>query len=185
MVEQMVASAKPKMEAAVEHLLSELKTLRTGRASAQMLDSVQVVYYGTQTPLKALANLTVPEPTQILIQPFDASAVKDIVTAIKDSGLGFNPSDDGRSIRLIVPPLTAERREELVKMAHKMGEESRISIRQIRGKVWDEIQKAQKDSEITEENRDWGRDEIDKLTADHNKKIEQAIKDKEAEIRTV
>ena len=185
MVEQMVASAKPKMEAAVEHLLSELKTLRTGRASAQMLDSVQVVYYGTQTPLKALANLTVPEPTQILIQPFDASAVKDIVTAIKDSGLGFNPSDDGRSIRLIVPPLTAERREELVKMAHKMGEESRISIRQIRGKVWNEIQKAQKDSEITEENRDWGRDEIDKLTADHNKKIEQAIKDKEAEIRTV
>jgi ribosome recycling factor len=185
MVDQMVASAKPKMESALEHFVNELKTVRTGRASVQMVDSVLVPYYGTPTPLKALATLTVPEPTQILIQPFDASAVKEIVNAIRESGLGFNPSDDGRTVRLVVPALTADRREEMVKMVGKMGEEARIAVRQVRGKVWDEIQKAQKDSLITEENRDWGRDEIDKVTAEYNKKIEQAVKEKEAEIRTV
>lgn len=185
MVEQMVSGAKPKMEATFEYFIDELKTIRTGRASSQMLDSVIVSYYGTNTPLKALATLTVPEATQILIQPFDASAVKDIVTAIRESGLGFNPSDDGRVIRVTIPPLTAERREDMVKFVGKMGEEARITIRQIRGKIWDEIQKSQQDGVITEVNRDFGRDEIDKITAEYNKKIEDAIKEKETEIRTV
>lgn len=185
MVEQMVAAAKPKMESALEYFQNELKTVRTGRASAGMVEHVTVSYYGTPTPLKALATLTVPEATQILITPFDASSVKEIVNAIRDANLGFNPSDDGRTIRLNIPPLTAERREELVKMVGKMGEEARIAIRQIRGKVWEDIQKAQKDSVITEDNRDWGRDEIDKITGEFNKKIETAVKEKEAEIRTV
>jgi ribosome recycling factor len=185
MVDQMVAAARPKMDAALEHFQTELKTVRTGRASVNMVDQVMVSYYGTPTPIKALATLTVPEATQIVIQPFDANSTKEISNAIRDANLGFNPTDDGRTVRVSVPPLTAERREDMVKMVGRMSEEARISIRQIRGKIWDEIQKAQKDSIITEENRDWGRDEIDKITAEYNKKIETVMKEKEAEIRTV
>jgi ribosome recycling factor len=175
MVDQMVGAAKPKMQAALEHFLNELKTVRTGRASATMVEHVMVSYYGTMTPLKALATLTVPEATQITIQPFDQAAVRDIV----------NPTDDGRTVRVQIPPLTAERREEMVKMVNKMSEEARIVIRQIRGKVWDDIQKGRKDSTLTEENLTWGRDEIDKITAEFNKKIEDGVKEKEVEIRTV
>ncbi|MBU6389327.1 ribosome recycling factor [Patescibacteria group bacterium] len=181
----MVASAKPRMDAALAHFTSELHTVRTGRASAGMLDSIMVAYYGTPTPLKSLATVTVPEATQIVIQPFDANTVKDISAAIRESELGFNPSDDGRVVRISVPPLTAERREELVKRVGKMAEEARIAVRQARGDIWDRIQKAQRDGEITEDNRDWGREEIDKITAEYNKKIEAATKEKEAEIRTV
>lgn len=185
MVTQMVSAAKPKMETALQHFTDELKTVRTGRASAGMVEHVVVSYYGTPTPLKALATLMVPDASQILIQPFDAASVKDIVTAIREAGLGFNPTDDGRTVRLNVPPLTAERREEMVKLVNKMGEEARITIRQVRGKTWEDIQKAQKDGVITEDNRDWGRDEIDKITAEYNKKVEALVKEKEAEIRTV
>ena len=185
MVDQMVASAKPKMQATLDHFTDELKTLRTGRASGSMIEHVLVPYYGTPTPLKAMATLTVPEATQILVQPFDRSAVRDIVTAIRDAQLGFNPTDDGSIVRVSIPLLTAERREELVKMAAKMGEEARIAIRQIRGKVWEDIQKGKKDSVLTEDNFNWGRDEIDKMTAEFNKKIEEITKEKEAEIRTV
>ena len=185
MVQELVAGVKPKMEAALQHFIEEIKTVRVGRASASMLDGVIVSYYGTPTPLKQLATLTVPEATQIVIQPYDASAVKDIRTAIIDAELGFNPSDDGRSLRVTVPPLTAERREELVKQLNKMAEAARIAIRNVRGDAWDKVQKAQKDSEITEDDRTWGRDELDKLTGEFNKKIEQATKEKEAEVRTV
>lgn len=182
MVQEMVAAARPKMEATLQHLTEELKTVRTGRASAQMLDGVMVMYYGTQTHLKQLATINVPEPTQILIQPFDANAVSDIVTAIRSAELGFNPTDDGRSVRITVPPLTAERREELAKKVGKMAEAARISVRTIRGDIWEDIQKAQKAAEISEDNREWGRDEIDKLTGEYNKKIEEIAKVKEGEI---
>lgn len=181
----MVNAAKPKMEAALAHFVDELKTIRTGRATASMLDSVVVSYYGTETPLKQLATITFPEPTQLLITPFDANAIGDIRLGIQQAELGFNPSDDGRTLRIVVPPLTAERREELVKKVGKIAEEARIAVRNIRGEAWEHIQKAQKDGEISEDNRDWGRAEIDKLTADYNKKIEAAVKEKEAEIRTV
>lgn len=185
MVDQMVAGAKPKMQSALDYFSGELKTLRTGRASGSMIEGVVVSYYGTPTPLRALATITVPEATQIMVQPFDSNAVREIVNAIRDAQLGFNPTDDGRVVRVNIPALTAERREELAKMAGKMGEEARIVVRQIRGKVWEDIQKGKKDGDLTEENFNWGRDEIDKLTADTNKKIEEMVKDKEAEIRTV
>jgi ribosome recycling factor len=185
MVQPLITAAKPKMEGAIAHFLEELKTLRTGRASASMLDSVVVSYYGTMTPLKGLATIAVPEPSQIVIQPFDASSIKDIREAIIQADLGLNPSDDGRSLRLVVPPPTAERREELVKKAGKIAEEARISIRSIRGNVWEEVQAMQKRAEISEDNRDYGRAEIDKLTAEYNKKVEELLKEKEKDIRTV
>jgi ribosome recycling factor len=185
MVQDMVNSAKPKMEAALSHFQSEMKNIRAGRASAQMLDSVVISYYGTPTPLKGLATITTPDAAQILIQPFDVAIVKEINNAISLSDLGFNPSDDGRVVRINVPPLTADRREELVKKIGKTAEAARVSVRAVRGDVWEEIQKSQKDGVISEDNRDWGRAEIDKLTAEYNKKIEQMTKDKEVEIRTV
>jgi ribosome recycling factor len=185
MVETMVAQTKPKMAAAVEHFQAELKTVRTGRASAQMVEHVLVPYYGTPTALKSLATLTVPEANQISISPFDVSAVRDIVTAIRDAGLGFNPTDDGRTVRILIPPLTSERREELVKLAHKMSEEARVSIRQVRAKTWEDIQKAKKDGVVTEDSFLWGRDELDKITGEQNKAIEEMVKQKELEIRTI
>lgn len=185
MVQEMIAGVKPKMEAALTHFLDELKTLRTGRASAQVLDHIMVEYYGVPTSLKQLATITVPEATQIAIQPFDVSAIGAIRTAIEEADLGFNPSDDGRMLRIIIPPLTAERREELVKRVGKVAEAARVAVRSARGEVWEEVQNAQKAGEISEDNRDWGRAELDKLVGDFNKRIEQAVKDKEAEIRTV
>lgn len=181
----MVEAAKPRMETALAHFSDEIKTVRTGRASASMLDSVMVPYYGTMSPLKQMATITSPEPQQLLIQPFDSNALNDIRMGIQQAELGFNPSDDGRVLRITIPPLTAERREELAKKVHKMAEEARIVLRNIRGEIWEEIQKAQKAGEISEDNRDWGRDEIDKMTAEFNKKVEETAKEKEAEIRTI
>lgn len=184
-VPELLLAARPKMEGALNHLHEELKTLRTGRASAQMLDGITVTYYGTSTPLKALATVNAPEPSQILVQPFDASAIKTIREAIIAAELGFNPSDDGRVLRISVPPLTAERREELVKKAGKMLEAAKVAVRNIRGEVWEHIQKLQKESEISEDLRDQGRADVDELTAEFNKKLEALTKEKEADIRTV
>lgn len=185
MVQEMVKKATPKMDAAYEHFQTELKAIRTGRVSPNILDNVVVMYYGTPTALRQLATVNVPDATQILVQPFDTNAINDLVVAIRNSDLGFNPSDDGRQIRIMVPALNAERREELVKKIGKIAEAARISVRNIRGEIWDEIQKAEKNSEISEDNRDWGRAEIDKMVVEYNKKIENASKEKETEIKTV
>jgi ribosome recycling factor len=185
MVQEMVAAARPKMDAAIAHFTEELKTVRTGRANVAMLDGVTVSAYGSMVPLKQIASVMAPEPQQLLIQPYDTSQLADIRTAIVQADMGFNPSDDGRALRIVIPPLTSERREELIKKVGKMAEETRITIRNVRGDIWDQIQKAQKDAQISEDNRDWGRDEIDKTTAEYNKKVEELVKEKEGELRTV
>lgn len=185
MVQQLIAPAKPKMDAAIQHFQDELKTIRTGRANVQMLDTILVPYYGTQTPLRQMATITAPEPQLLQIQPFDAGTLNDIRQGIIQAEMGFNPTDDGRVLRISIPPLTAERREDLVKKLHKLAEEARISVRTTRGDIWEQIQKSQKAGEISEDNRDWGRDEIDKLTTEYNKKIEELVKEKETDIRTV
>lgn len=185
MVQDMVSAARPKMDAALLHFSEELKTIRTGRANAAMLDGVMVSAYNSMMPLKQVATVTSPEPQQLLVQPFDATLIGEIRTAIVQADLGFNPSDDGRALRISIPPLTTERREELIKKVGKMAEETRISLRNIRGEIWEQIQKSQKAGEISEDNRDWGRDEIDKVTAEYNKKVEDEVKEKEAEIRHV
>lgn len=181
----MVAAAKPKMEAAVSHFAEELKSVRTGRANSQMLDGVMVSYYGSMAPLRQMATINIPEATQLLIQPFDVNALADIRLAVEQAELGFSLSDDGRALRVTIPPLTAERRDEMVKKVGKLAEEARISVRTARGEAWEKIQESQKRGEITEDNRDWGRDEIDKMVAEYNKKIEDHSKEKEVELRTV
>lgn len=184
-VQTMVAAAKPKMEAALEHFREGLKSVRTGKATVQILDPVVVPYYGTMTPLRQMATMSTPEPNQILIQPFDANAIDDIRQGIQQAQLGVSLSDDGRVLRVVIPDLTAERRDQLVKQVSKMAEETRISIRTVRGETWEVIQETQKKGEISEDNRDWGRAEIDKMTAECNKKIEELAKAKEVDIRTV
>jgi len=184
-VKTLAAAAKPKMDAAVAHFSEELKSVRTGRANAQILDMVTVAYYGSQMPLNQMATIAVPEATQLLVTPFDANALGDIRLAIEQAQLGLSMSDDGRALRLVIPALTAERREEMVKKVGKLAEEARISIRTARGDAWEAIQKAQKAAEISEDNRDWGRDELDKQTAEYNKKVEDLTKVKEAELRTI
>ena len=181
----MVGAAKPKMEAAMEHFRESLKSVRTGKATVQILDPVVVPYYGTQTPLRQMASMSTPEPNQILIQPFDANSIDDIRQGIQQAGLGLSLSDDGHVLRVVVPDLTSERRDQLIKQVGKMAEETRISIRNIRGETWEIIQESQKKGEISEDNRDWGRSEIDKMTADNNKKIEELAKAKEVDIRIV
>lgn len=185
MVQDIVNQAKPRMELAFKHYLEELKTVRTGRVSPNIFDSVMVTYYGVQTALKQLATVSVPDATQIVIQPFDSNAINDIRVAIQNSEYGFNSSDDGRVLRISVPPLNAERREDLVKKIGKISEEARVAIRNIRGEIWEEVQKAEKNAEISEDNRDWGRAELDKLAGEFNKKIETEMKEKEAEVRVV
>ncbi len=184
-VKAAVSALKPKMEAAITHFSGELKTVRTGRANAAILDGITVSYYGTMTPLRGMANITVPEPTQLLVQPFDASALNDIRQAIEIAQLGLSLSDDGRNLRISIPPLTTERREELIKRVGKMAEEARISIRGIRGDLWEQLQEVEKQGVISEDNREWGRSELDKVTGEYNKKVEELTKEKEAELRTV
>ncbi len=184
-VKTLTGAAKPKMEAAVAHFTEELKAVRTGRANVQMLDPVMVSYYGTMTPLRQMATISVPEATQLVVQPFDANSLGDIRAGIELAELGINMSDDGRVIRLNIPVLTAERREEMIKKVGKLAEEARISIRTARGEAWENVQEVQKKGEISEDNRDWGRDELDKQTAEYNKKVEELVKAKEVELRTV
>jgi len=177
--------AVEKMDGQLEHLRHELAAIRTGRASLGLLDHVKVDYYGTPTPLKQVATLAVPESRLITVQPFDPQLVKDIEKAILASDLGLTPANDGKLIRLPIPPLTEERRRELVKLAKKIAEEVRVHIRNIRRDILEEIKKAQKASQLTEDESKKSHDEIQKLTDASILKVDDLLKKKEAEITEI
>ncbi len=177
--------ATDKMEGQLEHLRHEMAVIRTGRASLGLLDNVKVDYYGTPTPLKQVAALAVPESRVITIQPFDPQVIKDIEKAIQASALGLTPANDGKLIRLSIPPLTEDRRKDLVKLAKKIAEEVRVHIRNIRRDVLEEIKKAQKSSHMTEDEVKKTHDEIQKLTDAFILKVDEIIKKKEAEITEI
>src|SRR2546427_7133597 len=177
--------ATDKMEGQVEHLRHEFTGLRTGRASVALLDQVKVDYYGTPTPLKQIATLATPESRLITVQPFERTLMKDIEKAILASGLGLTPTNDGKLIRLPIPPLTEERRKELVKLAKKIAEEVRVHIRNIRRDVLEEIKKAQKASQMTEDEAKKAHDELQKLTDSYITKVDETLKKKEAEITEI
>src|SRR5213594_4111413 len=138
-VDQFIQNAQNRMDASVEHTRTEFHTVRTGRASAALLDRVQIDYYGQQTPLKQLATINVPEPRMLTIQPFDPSSVKAIEKAIQESDLGLQPSNDGKLIRLPIPQLTEERRKELVKVVRHLAEEGRVAVRNVRRDVMHDL----------------------------------------------
>lgn len=171
-----------KMEGAIEHLKKELAGLRSGRASLSLLDHIKVDYYGTPTPLKQVGNLSMPDSRLIMIQPWDPASIKEIEKAIISSDLGLNPANDGKLIRIPIPPLSEERRKEIVKVCRKYGEDTKIHIRGIRREGNDELKHLQKDSTITEDDLRRGEAEIQKVTDSEIKKVDELIKKKEGEI---
>jgi ribosome recycling factor len=159
-----------------------LQRIRTGRASLSILDSIKVDYYGTPTPLNQMATLAVPESRLITIQPWDVSAIKDIEKAILKSDLGLTPSNDGKILRISIPPLTEERRKELVKVIHKICEEHKVTARNIRRDSNDLLKSLKKDSDISEDEAFRSQDEIQKITDEHIKLIDECYSEKEKEI---
>ncbi|HEY3928498.1 MAG TPA: ribosome recycling factor [Candidatus Koribacter sp.] len=176
---------KSRMEKAVDDFRKELTATRTGRASVHMLDSVQAEYYGSMMPLNQVATINAPEPQLITVTPFDPSALGAIEKAIRTADLGMNPMNDGKIIRIPVPPLTEERRKEMVKHLHKALEEHRTAVRNIRRDGNDFIKKTLKDKKITEDEERGSMEHLQKLTDDEIKKMEEMCKSKEKEVMTV
>ncbi len=185
MIKPLVADARQRMDASLETLRRELMTMRTGRASLAMLDGIKVDYYGTPTPLNQVGSLAVPDPTLITIQPWDHSLLHAIDKAIRTSDLDLNPQNDGKLIRIPVPPLTEERRKALVKHAHKHAEEGRVAIRNVRRDVNDQLKKLLKEHKLSEDDEKHAAAEVQKLTDQHIEKINEIVKKKEAEIMEV
>ena len=181
-VKEVEANLKTRMEKALSDLQHEMASIRTGRASLGILDHIRVNYYGTPTPLNQIANLHVPEPSLITLQPWDVSQIGAIEKAIRASDLGLNPSNDGKLIRLPIPPLTEERRKELVKKLHAGAEHHRVATRNIRRDGNEAVKKLMKDKKITEDEEKKALDEIQKTTDAFMQKIDQAAKVKEKEI---
>jgi ribosome recycling factor len=181
-VKEVEANLRTRMEKALADLQHEMASIRTGRASLGILDHIRVDYYGTPTPLNQLANLHVPEPALITIQPWDVTQIGPIERAIRVSDLGLNPANDGKIIRLPIPPLTEERRKELVKRLHGVAEHHRVSLRNIRRDANEASKKLLKDRKITEDEDKRAHDEIQKLTDGYMEKIDQAARTKEKEI---
>ncbi|MCF4966408.1 ribosome recycling factor [Nostoc sp. CMAA1605] len=180
-----LADAESKMQKTVEATQQAFNTIRTGRANASLLDKVQVDYYGSPTPLKSLANISTPDATTILIQPYDKSSLNLVEKAISLSDVGLTPSNDGSVIRLNIPPLTSDRRKELAKIAAKYAEEGRVGIRNIRRDAIDSIRKQEKASEISEDESKDLQDKLQKLTNQYTTRIDQLLADKEKDISTV
>ena len=174
-----------RMEAAIEHLKKDMAGLRTGRASTALLDGIRIDYYGTPTPLKQIANVSVPESRLITVQPWEPGMMKEIEKAIQASGLGLNPSNDGKLIRIPIPSLTEERRKELIKICKKHGEDTKVAVRNIRRDGNEELKHLQKDSKISEDELRRSEAEIQKLTDQYVQKVDQVLVKKEEEIMEV
>ena len=183
-VDQFIQDAQNRMDASVEHTKTEFNTVRTGRASAALLDRVQIDYYGQQTPLKQLATINVPEPRMLTIQPFDPTSIKAIEKALLESDLGLTPSNDGKVIRLPMPQPTEERRKELVKVVRKIAEEGRIAVRNVRRDAVQHPKDLAK-GEVGKDDEHRAEERVQKLTDEHTKTIDELLKHKEAEIMEV
>ena len=179
---QIVSECENKMNKAVEVLQSELKSFRSGVASTGLVEGIKVDYYGTPTPIKQIASLAAPQPDTIIIKPFDPAALKEIEKAIKNSDMSIAPIIEGKMIRLSVPPLSQERRDQLVAQAKNTGEQSKVSVRNIRRDAIKHLEKQQKDKTITEDDLDKGKKQIDDKTKENTEKIDELIKHKSNEI---
>jgi len=184
-MKELFIEVEQKMKHAMDHFHDELKKLRTGRASLGVLDGVTVDYYGSPTPMNQVANLSVPDATLIVAQPYDPSMIAAIERAIQTSDLGLNPSNDGKVVRIPIPPLNEERRKELVKRAHDMAEATRNSVRQARRDGNDRLKAMEKDKEIGQDEEHRGLDEIQKLHDHYIAQTNTALEHKEKDILTV
>ena len=184
-IKPMIADAKQRMHASAETVRRELAAMRTGRASLAMLDGIRVDYYGTPTPLNQLGSLATPDPTLITIQPWDPSILSAIDKAIRASDLDLNPQNDGKLIRIPIPPLTEERRKALIKHAHKHAEDSRVAIRNIRRDTNDHLKKLLKEHKVSEDDEKHAEADVQKLTDQHIEEINTILKKKEVDILEV
>lgn len=184
-MEALVKDTAARMERSIEAFRKELGKVRTGRASFSLLDGVKVDYYGTPTPLQQVGTLSVPESRMITVTPWDTKMIGPIEKAIQGSGLGLNPSSDGKMVRIPIPPLTEERRKELAKVVRKMGEDARVAVRNVRREAIEKLKDREKKKEISEDVVKRGQERIQKETDAHVKKIDEILKSKEQEILEV
>src|SRR5205814_1663200 len=180
-----IRETRPRMEGAVEELRKKLATIRTGRAAVSLLDSVVVEYYGTPTPLTQMASVHAPEPNLLTVQPWDQTQLGAVEKAIRSADLGLNPSNDGKLVRVPIPPLTEERRKQLAKQVHEFAEEHRTAVRNVRRDANDRLKKLLKDKTISEDAERDALDEIQKLTNNFIGKIDELAKSKEQELLSV
>lgn len=185
MIDETLKDAESKMDKAVEVAKEDLAGLRTGRANPSMFSKIMVDYYGAPTPLQQLATFQIPEARVVLVTPFDKGAMSSIEKAISESDLGVNPSNDGNVIRLVLPQLTEERREEYIKIAKGKGEDGRVSIRSVRRKAKEELDRAVKDGEVGEDEGMRAEKSLEALTKKHTDRIDELLKNKEAELLEV
>ncbi|MAS36607.1 MAG: ribosome recycling factor [Anaerolineaceae bacterium] len=185
MIDDILSETKDKMQSSLAYFEEELQGIRGGRASTALVDRLKVDYYGQESELRQIANISVPEALQILIRPYDKTSVKSIEKAIQQANIGVNPNIDGDLIRLNMPPLTRERRQELVKFLHKRMEESRVAIRNIRRSANSDLDEFEKEKMISEDEKQYGQDQVQKLTDDFVAKIDELGKTKEEEILDV
>jgi ribosome recycling factor len=185
MIDDFVSDATRRMDKSVEAAAHEFNTVRTGRASAALLDRIQVDYYGTPTPLQQLATINVPEPRMITVQPYDPGSIKAIERAILESDLGLTPSNDGKIVRLPIPQLTEERRKELVKVVKHLAEEGRVAVRNVRRDVMHDLKELRDEGEAGADDEHRAEDALQKLTDDKVKELDAILKNKEAEILEV
>lgn len=183
MISDLLTEAELKMDQAVEHVASEFGTVRTGRANPQLLHRISVEYYGSPTPLQQLASVAVPEPRLLVVQPFDKSTVSDIERAIQQADLGLNPTNDGSVIRIAFPPLTEERRKDLIKVVRNMAEDGRVAVRNVRRHAKTDMEALH--GEISDDDIRRGEDELQKLTDRFTERIDQILGNKEDELLEV
>jgi ribosome recycling factor len=184
-VENIIKDTRPKMEAVIEDFKRKLSNVRTGRATVGLLDGITVDYYGTPTPLSQMASINVPEPQLLVVQPWDASQIGPIEKAINAANLGFNPSNDGKVVRLPIPALNEERRRTLAKQVHEIAEEHRVAVRNVRHAANDLLKKETKEKILSEDAERDGLDQVQKLTTTFTAKIDELTKTKEQEIMHV
>ena len=185
MIDDLMKDAEQRMDKSVAAAKGELNGVRTGRASAALLDRIQIDYYGQQTPLRQLATINVPEPRMLTIQPFDPNSLKSIEKTIQESDLGLTPSNDGKVIRLPIPQLTEERRKELVKLVHQIAEDGRVAVRNIRRDAIHHMKELSGKGEVGEDEERRAEERVQKLTDQHTKSIDELLKHKESEIMEV
>ena len=185
MIDQVIKDLRPKMEERIAHFINEIRTIRAGKAESSLVEDILVSFYGTTLPLKQMASISTPSPNLITILPWDKNALGDIELAIKNSGLSLNPTDDGNLIRIVLPPLSEERRKELSKLVHNKGEETKIILRTMRQEAWQMIVQAEREHKISEDEKYRGEEMLNKTIEEFNKKIDEIVKSKEAEIMRI
>jgi ribosome recycling factor len=185
MYKKIIDDKKLDLEKSVEHFIVEIGKIRTGRANPALVENVMVDYYGSKTPLKQIASITAPESRLLVIQPWDKGALVYIESALRESDMGFNPNNDGQLIRINIPALTEERRKEFVKLLSQKAEDAKISVRSVREEAWREIQDIEKEGKISEDDKFTGKDQLQKVVDEYNKKIEEIREKKEKEIMTI